>query len=183
LNELYTGRLIETFFPYSWFFTNLMIYYMYCGAMPFFYILGFLHFTICYWCWKWLLLRYFRKSYNFDEMVPMYAVTLMKYCILVHLLMILFMYTNKRLLTPLGYTTKIHYRPPKEPPHRFFRKRFDIDSTLVVLYVSITIVACYLIYRFVILVIWQICQNAKERKKAAAMENDDIAGEDVELKA
>tara|TARA_B110000305_G_C19079801_1_gene465668 strand:+ start:260 stop:568 length:309 start_codon:yes stop_codon:yes gene_type:complete len=102
---------------------------MYCGAMPIFYILGFLHFTICYWVWKWLLLTYFRKSYNFDEMVPMYAVKLMKYAVFVHLLMILFMYTNKRLLTPEGYTTEIHYRPPKEPPHRFFRRRYDIDST------------------------------------------------------
>jgi len=95
----------------------------------------------------------------------------------------LFMYTNKRLLTPLGYTTKIHYRPPKEPPHRFFRKRYDIDSTQVVLYMAILIIACYFVYRFIILVIWQICQNAKQRKRAAAMENDDIAEGDVELKA
>lgn len=129
LNELYTGRLIETFYPYSWFFTNICIYYMYCGAMPFMYILGFFHFLICYWVWKWLLFTYFRKSFNFDELVPMYSVKLMKYAVFVHLLMILFMYTNKRLLTPDGYTTQIHYRPPKEPPHRFFRRRFDIDST------------------------------------------------------
>ena len=97
--------------------------------MPLMYVLGFFHFVICYWVWKWLLFTYFRKSYNFDEIVPLYSLSLMKYAILVHLLMILFMYTNKRLLTPEGYTTSVHYRPPKEPPHRFFQKRHDIDST------------------------------------------------------
>lgn len=183
LNELYTGRMIETFHPYSWFFTNILIYYMYCGAMPAFYVLGFLHFTICYWVWKWLLFTYFRKSYNFDEMVPFYSLTLMKYAILVHLLMILFMYTNKRLLTPAGYTPEMHYRPPKEPPHRFFRKRFDIESTQVVLWMTLSILIVYFIYKCIILVIWKICENAKKRKKAASMQEDDLAGDDMELKA
>ena len=127
---------------------------MYGGAMPIMYVLGFFHFLICYWVWKWLLFTYFRKSFNFDEMVPMYSISLMKYAVFVHLLMILFMYTNKRLLTPAGYTPKIHYRPPKEPPHRFFRKRYDIDSTQVVLWMAIIIVASWVIYRFIIMVIW-----------------------------
>lgn len=158
MNELYTGKLIETFYPYSWFFTNILIYYMYCGAMPFMYVLGLLHFLVCYWVWKWLLFTYFRKSYNFDEMVPLYSVSLMKYAILVHLLMIVFMLTNKRLLTPKNYTTDVHYRPPKEPPHAFFRKRYDITSTQLVLWTSISIIIAYMIYRFIILVIWNLCQ-------------------------
>lgn len=175
--------MIETFYPYSWFFTNILIYYMYCGAMPLMYVLGLFHFIVCYWVWKWLLFTYFRKSYNFDEMVPFYSLALMKYAILVHLLMILFMYTNKRLLTPEGYTTKTHYRPPKEPPHRFFRKRYDIDSTQFVLWFCIAIFGAYIFYKCIILVIWRLCQNAKERRKAAAMEDANLAGDDAELKA
>jgi hypothetical protein len=75
-----------------------------------------------------------------------------------HLLMIVFMLTNKRLLTPKNYTTDVHYRPPKEPPHSFFRKRYDIASTQLVLWTSISIVIAYMIYRFIILVIWNLCQ-------------------------
>lgn len=156
---------------------------MYGGGMPFMYVLGFLHFLICYWVWKWLLFTYFRKAYNFDEMVPIYAVNLIKYAVLVHLIMICFMFTNKRLLTPKDYTIDVHYRPAKEPPHRFFRRRYDITSTQVVLWMAITILICYFLYRFFILVIWRLCQNAKKRKQAADMLDEDYAGDDVELKA
>lgn len=154
---MYTGKLIETFYPYSWFFTNICIYYMYCGAMPLMYVLGFLHFLVGYWVWKWLFFTYLRKSFNFDEMIPIISVSLMKYAVFVHLLMILFMYTNKRLLTPKDYTTEIHYRAPKEPPHRFFRKRYDIASTQVVLWMCVSIIACYIVYKFIIMVIWRMC--------------------------
>ena len=115
--------------------------------MPLMYVLGFFHFTISYFVWKWLIFTFFRKSYNFDEMIPMYSVRLLKYAVLVHLLMIIFMYTNKRLLTPYVYDEKRHYRPPKEPGDRFFNRRYDIFTAKLVLWLSICIVIVYLIYK------------------------------------
>ena len=46
LNELYTGKLMEVFYPYSWFFTNLLIYYMYSGGMPIMYPVSYTHLTL-----------------------------------------------------------------------------------------------------------------------------------------
>lgn len=112
--------LIEVFYPYAWFFTNMLIFFMYCGGMPIMYFFGFIHFLISYYCHKFLMLMYHRKSYNFDEEIPLYAISLMKYAIVCHCCMIAFMFTNKRLLAPHGYDTDMHYRPMGERPDLFF---------------------------------------------------------------
>ena len=94
MNELYTGMLMEVFYPYSWFFTNLLIYFMFSGGMPIMYLFGMIHFILGYYCYKYLLLKFFRKSNNFDEEIPLYCISLMKYAVFFHLVMIVFMYTN-----------------------------------------------------------------------------------------
>jgi len=50
---------------------------------------------------------------------------MMKYGLLIHLAMICFMYTNKRLLSPSIYTPTDFYRPRAEAPNVFFKRRYD----------------------------------------------------------
>ena len=80
--------------------------------MPLMYLLGAIHCILGYLSYKFLIVDFFRKSFNFTEEIPYYALSMMKYGLMIHMLMILFMYTNKRLLTPAGYTREEHYRPP-----------------------------------------------------------------------
>ena len=84
---------------------------MYGAVMPLMYLFGLIFFALSYVVYKWLFVKYWRKSYGFDEEIPLYSTRLMKWALFVHLIMILFMYTNKRLLTPKDYDTEIHYRP------------------------------------------------------------------------
>ena len=84
---------------------------MYCPAMPVMYLIGLIHFTLAYWVYKYLLIDYFRKSWNFTEEIPLYALSLMKYVLFIHMCMIIFMYTNKRLLTPANYGPSDFYMP------------------------------------------------------------------------
>ena len=98
---------------------------MYSGAMPIMYLIGLIHFTLAYWVYKYLLIDYFRKSWNFTEEIPFYAISMMKYGLLIHLAMICFMYTNKRLLSPSIYTPTDFYRPRAEAPNVFFKRRYD----------------------------------------------------------
>jgi hypothetical protein len=84
---------------------------MYSGAMPIMYLIGLIHFTLAYWVYKYLLIDYFRKSWNFTEEIPFYALSLMKYVLFIHMCMIIFMYTNKRLLTPAKYGPIDFYLP------------------------------------------------------------------------
>lgn len=116
---------MEVFYPYSWFFTNLLIFYMYSGAMPIMYVLGVIHFVCGYLSYKFLLVGFFRKSHNFDEYIPLLSISMMKYALFVHLLMILFMYTNKRLLPPDNMTPEIYYRPLYTTANLFIKTRFD----------------------------------------------------------
>lgn len=110
LNELYLNKLVQCFYIYLWFFTNFLIYYSYSGSMPLMYGLGALHFFLAYLSYKFLFIDFYRISYGFDDDIPKYALGLMKYGILFHLVFNVFMYTNKRILTPSVYDTDIHYR-------------------------------------------------------------------------
>jgi hypothetical protein len=84
---------------------------MYCGAMPAMYLLGCLHFFLGYWAYKYLFINYWKKTYGFNESLPIDTLYVLFIGIIVHLIMNLFMYTNKRLMTPQKYTTDDHYRP------------------------------------------------------------------------
>lgn len=153
------NKPIDVFYPYSWFFTNLMVYMTYGGSMPIMYILGTIHFLLAYLSYKFLFIWYNRTAYGFDLEIPMYSVRLMKWAVFVHLLFNIFMYTNKRLLTPDNYTTDDHYRPKAAPPHIFYRRRYDIFSNFSVILVFILVVVCYLIYKCCICPIYKCCQT------------------------
>ena len=173
--------LMEVFYPYAWFFTNLLIFFMYSGAMPIMYLFGVIHFFISYWCHKYLLLTFYRKSYNFDEEIPLYAISLMKYAILCHCCMITFMYTNKRLLAPEGYNTEMHYRPVGERPDIFFRRRFDITPSQMVLLFVFSLCIVYFLYKLIACCWWFCCTRPAEAKKAAQLADENNFEGDEEL--
>ena len=125
LNQLYSGKLVKVFYIYSWFFTNAFVYYAYAGGIPLMYGIGALHFGASYWCYKYLFFRFYSVTFGFDDQIIRYSITFMKWALFFHLLMNLFMYTNKRLLSPDNYNPDEHYRPPLETTHKFFYRRYD----------------------------------------------------------
>jgi hypothetical protein len=124
LNRAYTGLPVASWYLYAWFFTNLLIYYLYGGGMPIMYVLGVLFFTTSYLNYKWLFFFWHPTSHGFNEDIAIYSVGLMKWAVLFHMCMSLFMYSNIRVLTPNDYTPAEHYRPKGEDPVRFFKRRF-----------------------------------------------------------
>lgn len=111
---------------YSWFFTNLLIYFLYGGGMPLLYFFGVLFFGSSYLVGKYAFFTWNQKAFGFNaENVALYSVSLMKWALLFHMGMTLMMYSNKRLLTPSVYTTEMHFRPKAEPVAEFFRRRFS----------------------------------------------------------
>lgn len=162
---------MQVFYLYVWFFTNYLIYYTYSGSMPLMYGLGALHFFLAYLAYKFLFIDFYRISYGFGDDIPRYAVGLMKYGILFHLVFNIFMYTNKRMLTPAVYNTEIHYRQPGENAGRFMKRRFDILSAKSVLYFFFIIMVCYCIYKCIIAPIMYICQVQEDRKRAKQEED------------
>ena len=88
--------------------------------MPIMYILGTVFFTTSYLNYKWLFFYWYQTSHGFNEDVALYSINFMKWGVLFHMAMSVFIYSNKRVLTPVGYTTEMHFRPKGEPPRHFF---------------------------------------------------------------
>lgn len=89
------------------------------------YVLGVLFFTTSYLNYKWLFFFWYPTSHGFNEDLAIYSVGLMKWAVLFHMCMSLFMYSNRRVLTPKDYTPEEHYRPKGEDPVRFIKRRFN----------------------------------------------------------
>jgi hypothetical protein len=137
LNELYSGVIFKVFYPYSWFFTNFLIIYMYSGGMPIMYLFGAIYCGLGYVIYKFLVVKCYRKSFNFDEEIPLYAISMMKWGILIHLVMICFMYSNKRMLTPPDYDEEMHWRPQFLGTSDFMALRFDYIAPKIVLIAAV----------------------------------------------
>lgn len=143
------------------------------------YLLGMIHFFCAYLCYKYLFVDFYRMTYGFDEDIPLYSVRLMKWAIFFHLLMIMFMYTNKRLLTPNEYNPEIHYRPVAEPADKFFKRRYDTFSNFTVLLLVILLIIFYVLWRCIIVTILNICRVKDDRKKSRGHNpyEEDYAGD------
>ena len=115
LDRKYTGLPVQIWYMYAWFFTNLLVYMLYGPGFPIMYILAIVYFTASYWNYKRLFFTWHQTSFGFNEDVALRSVALIKWALLFHLLMAMMMFSNKRVLTPEGYTTDMHYRPPAEP--------------------------------------------------------------------
>lgn len=150
LNDLYTNLPIEVFYPYSWFFTNFLVFLTYSTPMPLMYVLALIHFILAYVSYKFLFLWYNRIPYGFDECIPLYTVRLMKWGVFLHMLFNCFMLTNKRVLTPTDYTYEDHYRPVGEAPGSFFARRFNIFPNFMVFLVFMVVCVLYLVYKFIL---------------------------------
>jgi hypothetical protein len=174
LNEMYINPDIKTFYWYSWFFTNLLIYLMYGGSMPLMYPLGIMFFILNFYVEKLLFCRFYRKTFEFDESLPYHSVKLMKWAIFIHMLMNCFMFTDKRLMVPENYSTEMHYRPLLEPPDRFFARRYDDLHSLSVVYVFLGVTVLYIFYSTCIRPCCNLCKKCGERKRALNFQDKKI---------
>jgi len=139
--------------------------------MPFMYALGVIFFGLSYLVWKFLSICFYRKTYGFDDEIPLYSVKLMKYALFCHLAMIIFMYTDKRVLTPPDYDVEIHYRPQTETAGEFFSSRFSTPAYVLILLYAVCLCIGYCIYRCIVMpIVWWY--QAEQARIKAKIEDD-----------
>jgi hypothetical protein len=113
----------------------------------------------------------------FNEDLALRSIGLVKWGVLFHLTTSLFIFSNKKLMTPADYTPEDHYAPKREAASRFFSRRFDNSQTMTVAVTCIVFVALYLFWRTIIKgCLWLF--NAKNRKKKDFEEDDDAGGDE-----
>lgn len=70
LNELYSGTEIEIGFKLAYVYTFIFVCLMYSYGIPILYLITFVYFAITYWFEKLWLLRFYKKTREFDEKLP-----------------------------------------------------------------------------------------------------------------
>ena len=135
------------------------------------YIFGLIFFTTSYLNYKYLFFSWNQTADMFNHDLPIRSIGLIKWGVLFHLLMSLFMVSNKKLLSPVGYSPEDHYAPKQEAASRFFSRRFDNSQTMTVAVTLIVFVAFYLFWRTIVKGILWVLQIKKKRKDIDEEEN------------
>jgi uncharacterized protein YacL len=99
---------------------------MYSSGLPVLYPVAFIFYTILYWVYKTLLLKYYQRTSRFNEQLAIESVAYIKYGVLFHMLLGAFMYTNSRLLSSSqeAYIKDVALYL-KALGSKFIRERFD----------------------------------------------------------
>ena len=126
------------------------------------YAFGLIYFIIGYLNYKRLFFTWYQTTFGFNEEFALYTLYIFKWGLLFHLLMMLMMYTNKRVLPPQEYNTDLHYRPLAQSFNMFVEGRFDNDYAMkLAIFVGVCIIS-YIIWRTIIKPIINIIKTKKE---------------------
>lgn len=79
-------------------FTYLYCIMMYSTGMPLLYLFGAIFYTLLYWVYKCLLLKYYQRTSRFNEDLPIDATSYMRFALLLHIVIGGFMVTNSQIL-------------------------------------------------------------------------------------
>ena len=98
LNTLYTGDHISSHYVYAQNYTYLFCVMMYSTGLPILYLFACCAFFVLYWVYKFLLIKYYEKTTKFNQELPLYSINWIRFGLLLHGVVGLFMYTNSNIL-------------------------------------------------------------------------------------
>lgn len=76
-----------------------MVTMTYSAGLPMLYPIAYLNFVILFWVYKTLLIKFYQKTIAFNQDLPNYTIRYFKVAVFMHLVMAIFMYTNRDILT------------------------------------------------------------------------------------
>lgn len=94
LELLYTGREMHSHFVYAQMIVNFCSCLTFSAGLPLLYIIGFFFSTGLYWVYKMLLLKYYRKTTSFNQLLAVRAIEIMQVSVLFHILVGSFIFSN-----------------------------------------------------------------------------------------
>lgn len=100
LETLYTGPEVDGSTLYSNFLHQLFVTFTYSGGLPVLYFIAFLNYLSLYWSYKFFFLKYYQKTIQFNEGLPIKMTHFIKVGIGLHFIVTFFMLTNKDIMEP-----------------------------------------------------------------------------------
>jgi len=98
LEKLYTGPQIEAGEKFAQMFTSMSITLMYSCGLPVLYMISFVFFVVAYWFNKIMLMRYYQKTYEFNDELPIKSIHFLKFGTGLHFVMTIIQLGNRKLL-------------------------------------------------------------------------------------
>jgi hypothetical protein len=98
LNALWTGEEIYSHYVYASVYSYLWVVLMYSTGLPVLYVCAFFFFMIFYWAYKWLLLKYYKRTEKFNQRLPIQATTNIPVGLVIHLCFGSLMISNSQML-------------------------------------------------------------------------------------
>ena len=83
----------------SYTFTYIFVGLSYSSGLPIMYPSCFLYFFMTYWFDKACILRFYQRSKDFNEELPIKSVSLMKYAVLIHFIFAVLIYSSSPLIS------------------------------------------------------------------------------------
>lgn len=74
---------------------------MYSSGFPILYLVAFIFYSVLYWVYKFLLIKFFQKTNKSNDNLAIKSTSYIKYGIIIHMIIGGLMYTNINILTPI----------------------------------------------------------------------------------
>lgn len=100
LEALYTGPNVDGSTLYTNFMIQLLITFTFSGGLPVLYFISFFNYIALYWSYKFLFSKYYQKTIDFNEGLPMYITQYIKAAVGLHFIVTFFMLTNRDIMEP-----------------------------------------------------------------------------------
>lgn len=98
VEKLYIGPEIKAYVVYAKYFTAFWGIMVFSAGLPFLYFIGFATYFIQYWVFKFLLLKFFKKTVSFDDELPKFSIFYFQIGIVLHIMFAGFIFANSSLI-------------------------------------------------------------------------------------
>ena len=129
---------------------------MYSSGIPILYPFSFVFFTVNYWMFKWLLLKYYRTTTEFNEHLAVNSIQWMQIGFVLHAVTTLMMYSNQDTMNYMVNDEDTNQTEEQDSslqndPKGFFQRNYQLDSLKTRLFSNELVVKLLLFYAFMLI--------------------------------
>lgn len=167
---------------YAQIFTTLWSCLCFSSGLPILYPVACVSYFVLYWVYKVLLLKYYAKTTEFDEDLPVRSIEYMKYGILFHMIVGSFMFTNSAILAPaedIEQITNLTDMVQDNEAFQWFTDRFLLSAHaqiyLAVLLLGIVLFCLWTVLGAVLARLCDVLTCSCLRSQAVALEDKSLS--------
>jgi hypothetical protein len=152
---------------YSQFLTTTFMIFMYSSGLPLLYLIALVSFFFTYWFDKWFLLRWHRKPPAYTLHLSSKTRTIMKFALVPHFFVGLYMYSNSTIITPTEFQSTLYTYIDTNSAYLNSYRFANIHSAIFIAAFAFFLLLFVFRYTFFVTVQWMVraCKRLKAKFK------------------